>query len=320
MMATARATVAVVGVGQIGSRHLQGLAGCETSLDVHLVDPWPSAIEVAAGRWAEVGGDADRLIVHDTTAGLPPGLDVAVVACSAAERPAVVGEVAATTRVRHWVLEKVLATSGLALVAISQTLRDAEGAWVNTPRRTHAWYRRLAAAGGAGRPVHLSVRGGSWGLACNAVHYLDLAAWWSGTTVSAVDTARLDGRWLPARRPGYSEIGGTLAARLSDGGSVELTDDLGGGPRTIHLETEAGSWTIDEPGEVARRDDGLVVEGRYEPQSEETGRLVDEILTTGDCGLPTLEESSAQHGPLLAALLAHYRRTMDESAVTVPIT
>ena len=320
MTAPGGATVAVIGVGQIGSRHLQGLVDLDASIDIHLVDPSPSALELATTRWEEVGGDVGRLSSHATPADLPDELDVAVVACSASERPAVVDELSASTRVRYWVLEKVLATSASQVAAIVRTLRGSDGAWVNTPRRMHGWYRRLAATGGTGRPVHASVSGGSWGLACNAVHFLDLATWWSGASVSAVDTARLDEKWRPARRSGYSEIGGTLAARLSDGGSVELVDDHGDRSRVIRLETDAGSWSIDEAGEVATRADGLVIEGRYEPQSETTGRLVEEILRTGGCGLPTLEESSAQHQVLLDALLAHYRGTMDGSAIAVPIT
>ena len=44
---TDRPVVVVAGVGQIGSRHLQGLASSTLDLEVHLVDPSSAALDMA---------------------------------------------------------------------------------------------------------------------------------------------------------------------------------------------------------------------------------------------------------------------------------
>jgi len=182
------------------------------------------------------------------------------------------------------------------------------------------WYRRIGAEGVAGRPVGLEVTGGGWGLACNAVHFLDLAVWWSGSRLVEVDTRGLKRHWMPARREGYLEVEGCLVGRMADGGTVTMEDHGGTGPLALRLDTPEGRWEVDEPGGSATKSDGLSVRGRLENQSEVTGRLVDEILETGECRLPTVDESIAVHGPLLEALLAHRRLTGDPTATTVPIT
>ncbi len=321
MTGTPRAVVAMVGVGQLGSRHLQGLATSSHDLEIHLVDPSPASLDLALDRWASVKGPSGhRVEVHSRLDNLPPVLDIAIVACSAGERPAVVSSLAASRTVDDWVLEKVLACDVGGLEAIRAATGSADGAWVNTPRRMFDWYRRIGAEGIAGRPVGLEVTGGGWGLACNAVHFLDLAVWWSGSRLVEVDTSGLKRHWMPARREGYLEVEGRLVGRMADGGTVTMEDHGGADHLALRLDTSEGRWEVDEPGGSATRSDGLSVRGRLENQSEVTGRLVDEILETGGCRLPTVDESIAVHGPLLEALLAHRRLTGDPTATTVPIT
>ena len=45
--------IAIIGAGQLGSRHLQGLAKLQLPCQVHVVDPSPKSLEVARQRFAE---------------------------------------------------------------------------------------------------------------------------------------------------------------------------------------------------------------------------------------------------------------------------
>ena len=317
-----RPVVVVAGVGQIGSRHLQGLASSTLDLEIHLVDPSSAALDTATERWASSSGEASegRLRLHKSCHGLPPRVDVAVVAATAEIRPILVRELRESAEVQYWVLEKVLAQNLAGLDDLLASTADAVGAWVNTPRRIIDWYRRIGEAGAAQAPVEIVVDGGGWGMACNAVHFLDLCAWWSGGRIDTVDTAGLSPEWLPARRPGNFEISGMMEVRFTSGSRVLLQDAGGDEPLTISVSSANHEWNIQESVGRAVRSDGRRDDGRLTLQSELTGGLVDNLLRSGGCGLPTLAEGVDLHRPFLSAMLNHWRATGHPGAQSVPIT
>ena len=319
---TDRPVVVVAGVGQIGSRHLQGLASSTLDLEIHLVDPSSAALDIATERWASSSGEAPegRLRRHESCHGLPPRVDVAVVAATAEIRPILVRELRESAVVQYWVLEKVLAQNLAGLDDLLASTADAAGAWVNAPRRIIDWYRRIGEAGAAQGPVEIVVDGGGWGMACNAVHFLDLCAWWSGGRIDTVDTAGLSPEWLPARRPGKFEISGMMEVRFTSGSRVLLRDAGGDEPLTISVNSANHEWHIQESVGRAVRSDGRRDEGRLTLQSELTGGLVDSLLRSGGCGLPTLAEGVDLHRPFLSAMLDHWRATGHPGAQSVPIT
>ena len=79
-------------------------------------------------------------------------------------------------------------------------------------------------------------------------------------------------------------------------------------PETIVIDVEVGglTWVIDESEGVARRSDGLERVGFLELQSRMTPGLVDTVLGSGNCALPTLGESVETHRVLLRALRDHW--------------
>jgi hypothetical protein len=170
-------------------------------------------------------------------------------------------------------------------------------------------------------PLRLKVTGGPWGLACNTVHFLDLMAWMSGESLVEVFTDQLDDSWFEAKRAGMWEISGTLTTTFSGGTTAKLTSSSTHDPTyLIELTDGNGTWSIDEINGTVVHTDGTEMPGRLAYQSEMAAPLVDEILDTGDCKLPTLYESVAIHRLFIDAMLGHWQRHSDSAATFVPIT
>jgi hypothetical protein len=89
-----------------------------------------------------------------------------------------------------------------------------------------------------------------------------------------------------------------------------------------HFEMQVGEhvWFIDEDKGIAKRSDGIDLLGRLPYQSEVSALLVETILRSGDCELPTLQESVAIHKVFIRHLLEHWQRNMDQRAALLPIT
>ena len=73
-------------------------------------------------------------------------------------------------------------------------LSDNSQAWVNIPRRLMAWHKvikdQIQSSGYSVMQVRLT--GGQWGLACNAIHFIDLVSWWTGSPVLNIDWQGLE--------------------------------------------------------------------------------------------------------------------------------
>lgn len=313
--------ILISGAGQLGSRYLQGLATCTRPLDIHVHDIDKASLARAQQRWDEVAtaSSPHTVNLHTTMEAIPEAVDVAIIATTARWRPDVVAAIAARTRVTAWILEKVLAQSSSGLDVIEQHVGKSQ-VWVNTPRRMLPWHQALKSRLDTGKPMRLKVSGGAWGLACNSIHFLDMFAWWTGETLESLDTSTLDSAWVESKRPGNWEVMGTLTARFSGGSVATLSAQEGEVFYKFELEDGTRTWLIDEAAGTATRSDGLALPGRLPFQSEVSGALVESILISGTCELPTLSQSLAIHRPFIAILLSHWRATVDAQADAIPIT
>jgi hypothetical protein len=313
--------VLISGAGQLGSRYLQGLARCAQPLQIHVHDPDPASLARARERWDEVAmrATAHEVHLHGTLDTLPAAIDVAIVATTARWRADVVGGISRQATVGAWILEKVLAQNDAGLDGIARHV-GATRAWVNTPRRMLDWHQQIAAQLMPGRPMRLRVDGGAWGLACNSIHFLDMFAWWTGETLVSLDTGALARGWVESKRPGNWEVMGTLEAIFSGGSRATLHAADGEVAYRFELDDGRHRWAIDEAAGTASRSDGLNLPGRLPFQSEVSGALIDSILESNNCALPTLEQSLGIHRPYIDALLRHWRANVDAKASAVPIT
>lgn len=316
-----QANCLLVGAGQLGSRYLQGLVGVQRELVVFVVEPSSAALDLARQRLLEIPPSASVEVRLATSLdSIPHELDVAIVATPAHCRPDIVLEMAAAHKVNAWILEKLLAQSSHQLDQIVGRLEGHNQVWVNTPRRLMVWHKLIKdQLLKSGKSLKVRSSGGDWGLACNAIHFIDLVSWWTGSQVLNIDWQGLGG-WKPSKRSGYMEVFGTLIVNYQNGSSLELCCDQGNSNLQIEAVTPEGIWTIIEAEGKAIDPSGHKFPGELSFQSALTAPLVNNILSHGQCDLPSLVDSAAQHRPLLDALLQHWNESQGVQDLVVPIT
>lgn len=317
-----RSSVLLLGAGQLGSRYLQGLSGIDRQLNITVVDPASASLDVARQRLDEVSPATSHEVQFTTSLDeAPKKLDLAFVVTPAHCRADVVAAISAQHGVSAWILEKVLAQSRQQVDQIERALAGHPRVWVNTPRRLMAWHQAIKEQLLASGPTALRVRmaGGHWGLACNAIHFIDLVNWWTGASVDGVDGRGLRD-WQPSKRSGFQEVFGTLVVNFSNRSSLELSCIQSDAPPRIEVETQEGIWLIEEAAGKAVGPSGQAIAGQLNFQSALTAPLVEQILTAGRCELPSLAESAAQHRPFLDALLQHWNHSQSREDLAVSIT
>jgi len=168
--------ILVVGGGNIGSRHVQGLARATRPLAITVTDPNPDSLKLAADRFAEAPKAADhKLALAASLDAAPAVADVCIVATPAGPRPQIVERIARERRARFLILEKFLFQARADYGAAERALAEAGiPAWVNCPRPMWPSYRQARAEIAGDGPVALHVVAGrAAALATNAIHFLD---------------------------------------------------------------------------------------------------------------------------------------------------
>lgn len=314
--------MAVVGVGQLGSRYLQGLAKVNFNLDILAIDVNPNSLRIGRERWNET---TNRNVEHsiafmDSMDLLHSNFDLLIIATSANVRTSVLEQFISVARAEFVILEKVLAQSLEQLERIVALCTSCHEVWVNTPRRSMKWHSQIKESLDATKVVSVNVSGGNWGLACNAIHFIDLVAWWLNSKVLKIDTSGLERVWHPSKRSGHFEILGNLKVHYESGPVLHLSCTERIQPVQITIKETERTLLLDESEGTLKINDKIISRGALERQSDLSSLIVSQILSSGRCDLPVLYESVDQHSALIGALLNHWNAANNTQTTILPVT
>jgi hypothetical protein len=322
--------LAIIGAGQLGSRHLQGLSQLALDCEIDVIDPSSTSLEVARQRFEEMPTNkAVRRVRYNAAIDfLPKDLDFVVIATSSDVRLGVLESLLRHASVRFLLLEKVLFQRFGDYGQAQQLLRQhGVKAWVNFPRRAYSIYFEIREFFTGDKLLYAKVMGGDWGLGCNGIHFIDLVAMLTGERLDSINTTDLDKQLLPSKRKGFIEFTGTLRGSYMSGASIEITSLLGSSARLlIMLRSEQRTCILDETEGCAfflNCSKGTTWERkvfRTPFLSELITGLVSQILQTKTCPLPEFEESVEYHLIFIKSMGAYAAVNQGGSADLCPIT
>ena len=165
--------IAIAGAGQLGSRYLQGLAFFESPLEITVFDISKESLGIAKQRYLECNNKDHEVVYTTNIEQIPSTLDMVIVATTADVRPIIVKSINRISKVKYWILEKVVAQSNFELIEIKNTIESTIPVWVNTPRYLMPLYKNFKENFAHSRPIKMTITGVK-GLACNSIHYLSL--------------------------------------------------------------------------------------------------------------------------------------------------
>lgn len=320
--------ICIIGAGNIGSRHLQGLKKVTFPLYIEVVDPSPQSLEIARQRYEEIKSPiTHKIIFSQNMKNLPKKIDLAIIATSSNVRGQVTERLLKNTKVSYLILEKILFQKKGDYKTIEKILKRKKiKTWVNFSMRTMPFYRNLKEKV-KGNTVQLIVSGSQWGLVTNAVHFIDFITFLTDCNDFTVDTKGLYSKPINSKRPGFLELNGTLNVHFKDGSFGSLTCyPKGNNPyiievlsetyRCISKEYEGKAW-------VSESKDGWKwheIETNIPYQSGMTNIVVEKILKTGRCNLATYTEASKNHLILLESLLKFLNQSSTKKITLYPFT
>lgn len=315
--------IAIIGVGQLGSRHLQGLKLASSSLNITVLDSNTESIKISKERYDAIPPIGEKTVKYITTFDdIPSHLDLAIVATGSKPRAAIVKMLLKHAKVRYLILEKVLFPILDDYDEIASLLKSEQvRCWVNCPRRMYGMYKQIKEMVDSSKPIIMSYANENWGLCCNAIHMLDTFMFLNNADSYMMDITGLHNQLERSKRDGYIEMIGTIHFETHQGHKLTLISEnnytgfmgmrINNGDNTFMIDEVQNEWSLN----------GSLYQYRIPYQSQLTGLLVDEILISGGCSLPSYDISSSYHKLFIGTLLHKYNEIIsDFNNKLLPIT
>lgn len=326
--------ILLIGAGQLGSRHLQGLAKSQNKLNIFIIEPSKRNTQIAIERFREIDGFTNHFINTFSNINNVSNkkFDIVIIATNADIRYQITKEIVNKYNIKYIVFEKVVFQSESQFEEVIHLLKSKNiKSWVNCPRRSIPYYHQLKEYLKSSDPLRLEIEGVEWGLACNSVHHLDLLAFLTNDANFAISQNLLENKVYQSKRSGFVEFNGSFSGESKTGQQFKISclskEHAEDEPfLIINLLTPKEKISINESIGIA----DYIKIGEDIPykqeafkmkfQSELTNIQIDQIIDLGESDLTNIEESFLIHIPFLKLLRDKYESINGESIIALPIT
>jgi len=314
--------VAIIGSGQLGSRHLQAIAKIDLPVDIQIVDPSHESLKIAKERFEQISSNPNvkRISFLHSLDDLHSEIDFCIVATNSDIRAIVTEDLLFKKAVKYLILEKILFQTEGEYEKIGRLI-DSHNVktWVNCPRRMWPVYKGIHDNLTDSHLLEINISGSNWGLGSNSIHMIDLIAYLAGIAEYNISGDLFDTDVVASKRKGFIEFTGSLKGSFKDGPNFSISSYKDGKvPPVIELIGEKSIYFISEHngrGWVSREDQSWAwQEFSFETpyQSQLTHLVIKQIIDTGASDLPSFKESTKLHIPLLHCFISFLSRKSKE--------
>jgi hypothetical protein len=296
----------IIGAGNIGFRHFQGILKSRLNFRLSVVDPDPSKFERFQCEVENLGKKNLNIMFFRNLDFSSEYISVAIIATNSNVRPSVMEHLNRSHKVQSTILEKLITNSIKDIDAMEELGFNQDTVSVNYPRRIMNFYREIADNLIINTNLNFKVEGKKWNLISNTPHFIDLVEFLTGSELVKVSHIELCGD-IYETRPGFIDTTGKIVCDFSDNSKLELVssaeDPVSNSGLVVWIKSTELTAEINEfegraTGELLRKD----IYGKIQHQSDLSGEIVETIDFRGESNLTTYKAAARSHRVYLAAL------------------
>lgn len=314
-------TIVVIGLGNLGKRHLQSLTDLKDKYEIMGVDNNESIINSLQA------GDTSGIKLYDSIEKLPKEIEVCVIATTSSVRYHVYLELVEHSNVKYILFEKVLFQNEEEYYKIHESLKKRNiKAWVNCVRREWDSYKSIKEEMKGLNKFVYTVTGGEWGLCCNGIHLIDLMLFLGGDHDFTFGESFIQKEIVESKRDGFYEMYGTLIGKSNKCEAFQISCQKNvDTPSLILIGSNIKNLMIDEAKNkvfLSGPEDGWLWHERIFQvpyQSELTAKIVMSMIN-GTCNLPSYDEAIKPHIKYINGLLQYFLQNGWKEKKRCPIT
>lgn len=324
--------ILLIGAGQLGSRHLQGLSKLLGDNSIYIIDPSLTAIEISKERLNEVAEKNINNKYYFLTEyeNIPDNFNLAVIATNSDVRKNVLLRLLDIFRIENIIIEKFLFQKETEFYEIEKLIKEKKAnMWVNCPRRMYPEYKEIKEFIKGKNILHVNIFGTNWAMASNAIHFIDLISFLIDSNEYDITENILINNIFENKRKGFVEFNGKILGYFANNVSFAVTSI----PSTttkldVEIYTDDAIVTIDQVNQLIEIQ--KIINGSWTSedkklqlyfQSNLTNLAAEQIFAYKNCDLTTYESSMKLHLPLLKLFTEHYKKVLNLNEVDkCPIT
>lgn len=286
--------MAIIGAGQLGSRHLQALSKLNEKVNLYIVDPNEESLKIAQSRFSEIQSVNKTLYKLKKIKELPKELEFVVIATNSVQRLTAMEELLSHAEVRYLLLEKFLFPYKFEYEEANKLLlKNKTLVYVNCARTMWGDYQELKARYDF-KQVEMNFSGGLWNMASNSIHFISLLTFLTNDKIKNIDMSKVNDELIENKRAGYIEISGTIKITTENGSVLTLTSSNEYKSSLLSIKTGNTKIAIEEQNGFIEIN-GEQSHFKVEHQSSLTNKVYEQLKNEGFCNLVNFNQSSEEH-------------------------
>ena len=304
--------IAIVGLGNIGRRHLQGLLRIKYKIIIHLFEIKLSSIKETNLLIKQNKNKKIQININKNIVRISNNIDLLILATTSRQRYDLINTFTKLNLVKNILVEKLAFNNLLEYKKTIKLLNKKNiNGFVNLQRRSIPLYKNIKKKLNSKKPIKLKIIMRNSTMASNIIHFLDLFNFFSNNKKLYLSKNLLEKKILKSKRVGFSEVTGTLEFKSKNLDHVVVTDinpdDLGliiieqGYIQFLIYEGENKMITVNLKSKLKKTNYKLSL-----PYISQLSNIIaDKIIKNKKVDLPTLKNSYEDHALLLSTLKKH---------------
>ena len=305
--------IAIIGLGNIGRRHLEGLLRIKYKIFVHLFEINLESVKKTKSIIKQNENKNIKISLNKNIVVIGKKIDLLILATSSKQRYDIISNFIKLNVTINILIEKLAFNNLLEYKKTIKLMNEKNvNGFVNLQRRMFSVYKNIKEKLNAEQPIQFKVSMYNWNMASNTIHFLDLFNFFSNNRKLYLSKNLLERKIFKSKRKGYSEIRGTLEFKSKSLDHIVISDNNSYKNLELFIiEQDSIQFSIYE-------DQNKMITTNLKSKSKKinnkillpyhselTNLIADKIIKNKKINLPTLEDSYDNHALLLNTLKKH---------------
>jgi hypothetical protein len=295
--------VLLIGSGNVGSRHVQGILKSKYNINLHIVEINAQSIKITKKRILEVKNTNKKIYFHKSLKFKKKFFDLSIIATNAYGRLNIIKKMLKYKKIKYCIIEKIAFQTIKDYKKSIELLKiNGVNSWVNCARNYHPVYNLIKKNIEKRKKILMHIKGNSWNMASNSIHFIELFNYIAPRNIDGNYLISKDNVILKSKKSGYLEIKGVFKIFNVFGDKLILEDrdiykkyDL-----KIIIKNLDNKFLINETSHVLESNifKKKIYNFKELKQSNLSKKYFDGLVEKGKILLPTLNESLQSHKSL----------------------
>tara|TARA_B100000575_G_C23139214_1_gene662511 strand:+ start:579 stop:1538 length:960 start_codon:yes stop_codon:yes gene_type:complete len=315
--------ILLIGFGNIGKRHFEGIIKSNFKMNIYIIDPLISDIDKNIIK--KNNSNIYTIEFYSYLVKFKFKFDLAIVATTSDIRSKILKKLLLKNKIDNLILEKILFQKLNHYNEIYNIFKTKNiKVWINCPRKFYEIYKFIKKDIKQSDKITIDVTGENWGLGCNSIHFIDLLDFFKQFKTYNIFNNNLHNKIYLSKRKKFFEFKGSFSLITNNGDIVNLKDDKSKIGNRIITITCKKKYIIDETKKTV-----MIINSSKKTlkkfnqsiyQSDITNIQINEIFSKNNSSLSTYKDSMKHHIPLINFFLNHFNLNSKYKRTLCPIT